>query len=113
MSNEVELSADERDAYQWLTKGMLPSNCLSHEDAIKCILRQRTKLWDKLNRENFAETGSDYGYGGEIVDTVETNHEALYEWIVERERKILGMTLEEFSTKDWKEFSPNPETSIS
>lgn len=95
-----ELTAEEEEIAAWLMNVAIPKR--TREEVVKYLLAARTKLWDDLNRENFTTTRWDYGYGGESVESPETDHEALYEWIVERERSILGMTLEEFAKQDWR-----------
>lgn len=100
MSNEPELTPNEEESVKWLMEWAIPKR--SREDAVEIVLIQRTELWNKLRIENFAEAGSDYGYGGEVVDTLETDHDALWKWITEREKSILGMTLEEFAKTDWR-----------
>lgn len=58
---------------------------------------QATLLWHELNREEFHDSAYDYGYGGEVYNYATTDYDRLFNWIIERERRLLGgMTLEEF-----------------
>lgn len=95
----AKLSPEEQQTYNFLN-GMDTRYRLTHEEIMKYILATRTQLWNELNCENFATSEWEYGYGGESVEVAATDHAALYEWIVARERRLLdGMTLEEFVDK--------------
>lgn len=95
-----DLTPDEQDQVGWLMNGYGKP---TREEAEAIVRVWRTELYQQLSIENFGEQGSDYGYGGEVVDTIQTDHMALWKWITEREKRLLdGFTLEEFVKMDWR-----------
>lgn len=92
----TEFTQLEIDQIKWFTTDLRPP--ISREEAEKVVLACRTKLWNDLVIENFSTTEWDYGYGGESYEHAATDHTALYDWITERERRLLGgKTLEEYT----------------
>lgn len=87
------LIEDEQETVDWCMEWAIPKRTITQ--ALEVVRVMRTSLFGELMHENFAKTDYDYGYGGMVPVTV-TDHEALQLWIEDRERRILGMTLEEW-----------------
>jgi len=97
---EPELTPEEQETLDWLLKYARPQ--MTREAAVEALFMARTELFVELASKDFSKTGGDYGYGGEWFEHAETDTEALCKWIVEREKRILGVTLEEFGKTNVK-----------